>query len=154
MSVTERMQALGEHAKSSRQPPLKERKHAKASESAAKTVDLDDIFDNGAAPESAAAVLVEDATPKVVVEAKPAPADDSATPAEVIQEDADISAAKHAIIHEWENWSALHSDELDDPNVGEYFLDHLRRRKPQLFSLPTQAERSEVIRKLVAKRTA
>ena len=36
MLVTERMQALGGHAKSSRQPPLKERKSAKADESAAK----------------------------------------------------------------------------------------------------------------------
>ena len=36
MQVTERMQALGDHAKSSRQPPLKERKSAKADESAAK----------------------------------------------------------------------------------------------------------------------
>ena len=32
------------------------------------------------------------------------------------------------IIHEWENWSALHSDELDDPNVVEYFLRHLQTR--------------------------
>ena len=36
MSVMERMQALGDHAKSSRQPPLRERKSAKADESAAK----------------------------------------------------------------------------------------------------------------------
>ena len=36
MQVTERMQALGDHAKSSRQPPLKERKSAKADASAAK----------------------------------------------------------------------------------------------------------------------
>ena len=44
MLVTERMQALGDHAKSSRQPPLKERKHAKADESAAKPDAIDESY--------------------------------------------------------------------------------------------------------------
>src|SRR5262249_52559762 len=145
MLVTERMQALGDHAKSSRQPPLKERKRAKADESAAKTVDIDeDIFDNGAAHEDAAAAI--DTTPQTVVhengngavaeitpeeeaavlatvaavlakfDSQPATADDNAALTEVVREDDDLSAAKRAIIHEWENWSALHSDELSDPN--------------------------------------
>ena len=43
------------------------------------------------------------------------------------------SAAKRAIIHEWENWSALHSDELDDPNVAEYFFRHLETKKARLL---------------------
>jgi hypothetical protein len=186
MLVKERMKALGDHAKSSRQPPVKERKYAKADESAAKQDAIDEpILEDGATHESTVAVLADDVTPQIVVsesgddgaaaeitsnegagkiaaaasvageaEPQPAAAEDSATQARTVQEDDDTSAAKRAIIHEWENWSALHSDELDDPNVGEYFLNHLRRRKPQLFSLPTQAERSEVIRKLVAKRTA
>src|SRR5262245_61146360 len=169
MLVTERMRSLGEHAKSSRQPPLKERKRAKADESAAKTVDLDeDIFENGAAHGGAVAVTVDDAAPQTVVhengngaaaeitpdeeaavlatvaavlakiEPQPAAADDRVTPAEAVQEDDNTSAAKHAIIHEWENWSALHSDELNDPNVAEYFFRHLEQKKPQLLSFNSQ----------------
>jgi hypothetical protein len=169
MLVTERMRSLGEHAKSSRQPPLKERKRAKADESAAKTVDLDeDIFANGTAHDSAAVVIVDDTAPKTVVqengngavaeitpeeeaavlatvaavlaklEPQSAAADDSATPAQAVQEDDDTIAAKRAIIHEWENWSALHSDELDDPNVAEYFFRHLQMKKPQLLNFGFQ----------------
>jgi hypothetical protein len=132
MSVTERMRSLGEHAKSSRQPPLKERRHAKAGESAAKTVDLDeDIFDNGAAHGGAAAVLVEDVAPQTIVHES---GNGGATQAATVQEDDDTSAAKRAIIHEWENWSALHSDELDDPNIAEYFFRHLEAKKSSLLN--------------------
>jgi len=135
MLVTERMQALGDHAKSSRQPPLKERKRAKADESATQTVGIDeDIFDDSATRDNAAVALVDDMTPQIVVESRPAAADDSVAPAEAIQEDADLSAAKRAIIHEWENWSALHSDELGDPNVVEYFLRHLEAKKSYLLN--------------------
>ena len=68
MQVTERMQALGDHAKSSRQPPLKERKSAKADESAAKQDAIDEtILENGATHDSAAAVIVDDVTPQTVV---------------------------------------------------------------------------------------
>ena len=168
MSVMERMQALGDHAKSSRQPPLKERKRAKADESAAKQDAIDEtILENGAAHDSAVAVLVDDVTPQTVVhengndasfaeiatdddaheiatslsvaakvEPQRAAADDSAAQAKAIQEDADTSAAKRAIIHEWENWSALHSDELEDPKVGEHFFRHLQTKKPHLMNFP------------------
>ena len=163
MLVTERMQALGGHAKSSRQPPLKERKSAKADESAAKPDVIDEtILENGATHDSAAAVIVDEVTPQVVVhengngavaeitpdeeaavlatvaavlakiEPQPATADDNATRPEAVRED-DDSAAKRAIIHEWENWSALHSDELDDPNVAEYFFRHLETKKARLL---------------------
>ena len=68
MQVTERMQALGDHAKSSRQPPLKERKSTKADASAAKQDVIDEsILGNGAAHDSAAAVFVDDVTPQIVV---------------------------------------------------------------------------------------
>ena len=67
MQVTERMQALGDHAKSSRQPPLKERKSAKADASAAKQDAIDEtILENGAAHDSAVAVIVDDVTPQIV----------------------------------------------------------------------------------------
>jgi len=158
MQVTERMRALGDHAKSSRQPPLRERKRAKAD-----PID-ETISENGATHDSAAAVLADDATSQiaahesgnggaiaeitsdedaveiaaaasVAAEAEPQPdaADDSATQTRSIQEDDDTTAAKRAIIHEWENWSALHSDELDDPNVAEYFFRHLETKKGRLL---------------------
>ena len=165
MSVTERMHALGGHAKSSRQPPLKERKSAKADESAAKQDAIDEsILENGATRDSAGAVIIDDVTPKTVVhesgnggavaeiardehpvevataapiaaEAEPQPvaADDRAMQARSVQEDDATGAAKRAIIHEWENWSALHSDELDDPNVAEYFFRHLETKKARLL---------------------
>ncbi len=163
MQVTERMRALGDHAKSSRQPPLKERKSAKADESAAKPDVIDEtILESGATHESVAAVIVDEVTQQVVVhengngavaeitpdeeaavlatvaavlakiEPQPATADDNATRPEAVRED-DDSAAKRAIIHEWENWSALHSDELDDPNVAEYFFRHLETKKARLL---------------------
>ena len=51
----------------------------------------------------------------------------------------DESATKRAIIHEWENWSALHPDELDDPGAGKHFFRHLssdgKFRSGSLFSL-------------------
>jgi hypothetical protein len=183
MLVTERMRSLGEHAKSSRQPPLKERRHAKASESAAKTVDIDeDILDTGAARESATAVIVDNAAPKTVthvngaiaeitpdeeaavlatvaavlakIEPQSVTADESATSAETSQEDAGISAAKRAIIHEWENWSALHSDELDDPNVAEYFFQHLQQRRLHLLNFMSKNEdASKAVQGWVSQRT-
>jgi len=165
MLVTERMQALGGHAKSSRQPPLKERKSAKADASVGAQVAIDeDILENGVTHDSAAAVLIDDAASQTVVhengngavaeitpdeeaavlatvaavlaklEPQPAAGDESATQAKAAQEDDDTSAAKRAIIHEWENWSALHSDELGDPNVVEYFLRHLEAKKSYLLN--------------------
>jgi hypothetical protein len=180
MLVTERMQALGGHAKSSRQPPLKERKSAKADGSVAAQIAIDEtILENGATPESAAAVIVGDAAPQAVVhengngavaevtpdeepavlatvaavlaklEPQPATADDNVRPSEPVQDDADLSAAKRAIIHEWENWSALHSDELGDPNVTEYFVRHLQQKKTHLlnFDLPNEWD---IVRALIA----
>ncbi len=83
-----------------------------------------EIASNEDAGEIAAATLVA-----AEVEPQATAADDSATQARAVQEDDDTSAAKRAIIHEWENWSALHSDELDDPNVAEYFFRHLENEK-------------------------
>jgi hypothetical protein len=166
MLVRERMQALGDHAKSSRQPPLKERKRAKADESTAKPDAIDEtILEDGVTHDSAVAALVDEVTPQIVVheggndgavaeittnedpaeiataasiafevEPQPLAADDSATQARAVREEDATSAAKRAIIHEWENWSALHSDELDEPNVREYFFRHLQTKKPHLVN--------------------
>ena len=181
MQVTERMQALGDHAKSSRQPPLKERKSAKADASAAKQDVIDEsILENGAAHDSAVAMLVDGVTPQIVVpesgdgaiteiqsnedagviatvaslaakvEPQPATAAEGATQAKPVQEDDDTSAAKRAIIHEWENWSALHSDELDDPNVAEYFFRHLQSKKEHLLNFGFIDPRA-MVRKIIGK---
>jgi hypothetical protein len=177
MLVTERMQALGDHARSSRQPPLKERKHAKTESVAAQVAIDEEILENGATHDSAAAVIVEDAAPQTVVhengngaateitpeeeaavlatvaavlaklEPQSAPADDDVTLSEAVPEDADLSAAKRAIIHEWENWSALHSDELGDAKVDVYFFEHLSKRKPHLLHFSSKNEDgSEAVR--------
>src|SRR5262245_18332882 len=135
MLVSERMQALGDHAKSSRQPPLKERKQAKADAKPAKQNAVDETdLEKDSARETTAAAFVDDLAPEIFVEPQPAASVDNATQAEAVQEDDNTSAAKRAIIHEWENWSALHSDELGDPNVAEYFLRHLEAKKPQLIN--------------------
>jgi len=177
MLVTERMRSLGDHAKSSRQPPVKERKYAKPDESVTAQVAIDEaILESGAAPESAVAVLAEDVASQIVVqengngavaeitpdeeaavlatvaavlakiEPEPAAADDSEPRLEAVQEDTALSAAKRAIIHEWENWSALHSDELNDPNVADYFFRHLQAKKPHLLDSEFRDIRS-VVRK-------
>jgi hypothetical protein len=184
MLVTERMRSLGDHAKSSRQVPLKERKSAKADESAAKPDPIDEtILENGAAHDSAVAVTVDDAAPQTVVqengngavseiapdeeaavlatvaavlakfEPQSATADDNVMRPEAVQEDVDLSAAKRAIIHEWENWSALHSDELGDPNVAEYFFRHLQAKKPQLLDVISDDKLLTVRKYLIANTT-
>lgn len=179
MSVKDRMQALGGHARSSRQPPLRERRVAGAD----KSVAADDIIDRnvpanltardstGAPPvphdpsqavmlrensaDSAVAefVLKKDVEEKVATEpavAKTAPSitDEGVAPLPAAREDDATGAAKRAIIHEWENWSALHSDELEDPNVSEYFFRHLKAKKLQLFNSISDDERKTVLDRL------
>jgi hypothetical protein len=184
MLVTERMQALGDHAKSSRQPPLKERKSAKADESVAAQVAIDeDILEADAKHDSAVVVLVDDAAPQTAahengnaaaaeispaeeaavlatvaavlakLEPQPATADDNVTRPEAIEGDAGLGAAKRAIIHEWENWSALHSDELGDTKVAGYFFEHVRKRKPHLLSFAsTNEDGSEAVQRWILER--
>lgn len=183
MLVRERMKALGDHAKSSRQPPVKERKHAKAAdESAAKPDAIDEtILESGVTHDSAVAVLADDVTPEIAVHENgndsavveipssedagelaaaasvagevglQPTTDDSATQAKVVEEDDNTSAAKRAILHEWENWSALHSDELVDSNVAEYFFRHLQEKRSHLLDFVPKIER-ETIRSLILSR--
>jgi len=86
-------------------------------------------------PDEEAAVLATVAAVLARLEPQPATVDDNVTRPEGEDDD---SAAKRAILHEWENWSALHSDELDDPNVGEYFFRHLQANKPKLLIFSSQ----------------
>src|SRR5262245_61593439 len=72
MLVTERMQALGDHARSSRQPPLKERRHAKADAKTAKQNTVDETDLEKGAHESAAAAFVDDLAPEIFAEPQPA----------------------------------------------------------------------------------
>jgi hypothetical protein len=140
MLVRERMQALGDHAKSSRQPPLKERKSARADESAATQDTIDEtILENSATHDNAAAVIVDEVTSQAVVH-------ESGNGA--VAEIASDEDAKRAIFHEWENWSALHSDELEDPNVGEYFFQHLEMKKTHLLNFGSEDEH-QIFRKWI-----
>jgi hypothetical protein len=107
MLVTERMQALGDHAKSSQQPPLRERRAASKDAGMPKQVAIDESVS------------------EVVAAQLP-----------IARKD-DESATKRAIIHEWENWSALHSDELDDPGAGKYFFRHLQEKRLPLLNFPS-----------------
>ncbi|HET8972827.1 MAG TPA: hypothetical protein VFN63_06035 [Pseudolabrys sp.] len=172
------MKALGDHAKSSRQPPVKERKHAKAADDSAGKQDTIDetILENVATHDSGVAELADDVTPQIVAhessddsavtvtssegageiaagtlvvaefEPHTAAGDDSTTQAGATQED--TNAAKRAIIHEWKNWSALHSDELNDPNVAEYFFRHLKQKKTHLLNFGLRNER-DIVRALI-----
>ena len=166
MSVKDRMQALGGHARSSRQPPLRERRVAGAD----KSVAADDIIErnvpanliardstgappvahdpsqtmvlreNDAVSAVAENVLKKGVEEKVATEPaidetapQPSSADEGVAPLPAAREDDATSAAKRAIIHEWENWSALHSDELDDPNVERIFFQAFAGEKDPTF---------------------
>ena len=96
-------------------------------------------------PDEEAAVLATVAAVLAKIEPQPATADDRATPTEAAQEDDGSRAAKPAIIHEWENWSALHSDELDDPNVAEYFFRHLETKKARLLEFISDNKQKTVL---------
>ena len=184
MSVKDRMQALGGHARSSRQPPLRERRVAGAD----KSVAADDIIDrnvpanltardrtgappvphdpsqtvmlreNGADSAVAEFVLKKDVEEKVATEpavAKTASSitDEGVAPLPTAREDDATGAAKRAIIHEWENWSALHSDELGDTKVAVYFFEHVRQRKPHLLSFAsTNEDGSEAVQRWILER--
>lgn len=43
-------------------------------------------------------------------------------------------AAERAVIHEWENWAALHSDDLNSPGASMFFFAHLQEKKPELLN--------------------
>src|SRR5262245_740825 len=116
MLVTERVQALGDHARSSRQPPLKERKRAKAHENAAKTVDIDeDIFDKGVAHESAAAVIVDNAAPQTVVHENGDGAAAEITP----EEEAAVLATVAAVLAKFEQQPSTADDNVTRTEAQE-----------------------------------
>ena len=149
MTVTERMQVLGDHAKSGRQPPLRSRPTADGDLAAGSHF----IDDNSLTPppiddDEMKALLrqtIEDhATDELIIPddttiAAIADPDagqlilGEATNQPVVSESDDHLAARRAIIHEWENWSALHTDELEDVNAGKYFFEHLQKKKPHLL---------------------
>ncbi len=154
MSVTDRMQALGDHAKSSRQPPLRPRQIASGDVTAASNAFIDDkrstpstIDDDlvkallhDAIEDRAVEELIipESATVPIIAESHAGeliPNEESAALKQsVVSESDDHFAARRAIVHEWENWSALHTDELEDPHAGKYFFEHLQKNKRHLLS--------------------
>jgi hypothetical protein len=145
MSVTDRMHALGDHAKSSRQPPLRPRPTAGGDLAAgshfiddnsftSQPIDDDEMkallrqaIEDRADDTTIAAIADADVAQRIPSEAH------QATNQSVVSESDDHLAARRAIIHEWENWSALHTDELEDINAGKYFFEHLRKKKSHLL---------------------
>jgi len=61
-----------------------------------------------------------------------------------ISEKSEKTAAKQAVIHEWENWAALHPDDLKNPNAGMYFFTHLQQKKPELLNF-TSSDKWETV---------
>jgi hypothetical protein len=53
--------------------------------------------------------------------------------------------AKRAVIHEWENWAALNSDDLQSPKAVAFFFTHLQARKPELLNFDSE-EKCQTIR--------
>jgi len=152
MTVTERMQALGDHAKSGRQPPLRPMATASGDlvagshfidDNSLTSPPIDDdemkallqqtIEDRATEeliiPEGMAIAAIADADTGQLILGEA----HQATNQPVISESDDHLAARRAILHEWENWSALHTDELEDVNAGKYFFEHLQKKKPHLL---------------------
>ncbi|HET9715781.1 MAG TPA: hypothetical protein VFP60_06310 [Pseudolabrys sp.] len=203
--ITERMQALGDHARSSNQPRDSERPRARIDQSAAKQARMRGReFSQDRPPSVAASApsIPESApvergfqegtpvhkSPSVEDSASGLPALDSRVPdvhemapnASALDEGprqteavdpsqpntgaeancaevaatatVDEDAAKRKIIHEWENWSALHSDELGDPDVVVYFFDHLRKKKSGLLNFDSDDKCESVRNWLVSDR--
>jgi hypothetical protein len=151
MSVTDRMHALGDHAKSSRQPPLRPRPTA-GGDLAAGSHFIDDSLTSSSIDDDQMKALLrqaiedraneefiipDDATIAAIADADAAQLIPNeahqATSQPVVSESDDHLAARRAIIHEWENWSALHTDELEDVNAGKYFFEHLQKKKSHLL---------------------
>jgi hypothetical protein len=53
-------------------------------------------------------------------------------------------AAKAAVVHEWDNWAALNSDDLTSPNVCTYFFRHLQQKKSELLDFPSDDKRQSI----------
>ena len=54
------------------------------------------------------------------------------------------TAAKRAVTHEWENWAALHPDDLESRDAGMYFFTHLQQKKPELSNFVSSDKRETV----------
>ncbi len=204
MVLTERMQALGDHARSSNQRLIAERREereqnsrddeshgqenrgqlifdqeirdqeSRAANARGETIMLETAVSMPSPPEVSPAedviiiesiatfLAVDEPAPERVAESTStrAPAPDVATstnaPRQTIARENRVNddglAARSAIIHEWQNWSALNSDELADPNVAAYFFRHLETRKPKLLDFAAEDKMQAVRGWLLSER--
>ena len=93
------------------------------------------LREHGADSTAAEIVLKKGVEEKILTgpaidETTPSIADERVAPLPATREDDDTRAAKRAIIHEWENWSALHSDELGIRMSANIFSGICRRKSP------------------------
>src|SRR6476619_7059949 len=116
MLVTERMRSLVDHAKSSRQPPLKERKLTQSDASAA-TQDVinEKEVKKGAAHESAAVVIVDNPAPQTVVHENRNAAVAEITP----DEEAAVLATVAAVLAKLEPQPAAADDNITDLSAAK-----------------------------------
>lgn len=52
---------------------------------------------------------------------------------------------KRAIIHEWDNWAALHPDDLKNSSASMLFFTHLQEKKPELLNLRSPGDKWETV---------
>ncbi len=52
---------------------------------------------------------------------------------------------KRDIIHEWDNWAALHPDDLNSPGAGMFFFTHLQKKKPELLNLRPSGDKWQTV---------
>jgi hypothetical protein len=52
---------------------------------------------------------------------------------------------KRAIIHEWDNWAALHPDDLKSPHASMLFFTHLQEKKPGLLNLRSPGDKRQTV---------
>jgi hypothetical protein len=52
---------------------------------------------------------------------------------------------KRAVIHEWDNWAALHPDDLNSPSAGMFFFTHLQKEKPELLSFRSSGDKWQTV---------
>ena len=52
---------------------------------------------------------------------------------------------KRDIIHEWDNWAALHPDDLISASAGTFFFAHLQQKKPELLNLRPSGDKWQTV---------
>ncbi len=52
---------------------------------------------------------------------------------------------KRTVMHEWENWAALHPDDLNSPNAGMFFFTYLQEKRPALLNFRSSGDKWQTV---------